>query len=174
MTYTRSAQTTWETCPISGLRERRSDCVLGRNSRKRYDEAIIEALESGGQVTDMFVLAETKGTETLERLREELREANAEKQRMRDIFWNRADIQLQANIASQTSTFHMTKGVRHQAKVQIFRNLYHKDQKYQTLSTKAHGIEKAIESLQHYLDIDLPRMRKECKERRATEKVNVA
>lgn len=168
-----TTQKTWETCPISGLRERRSDCVLGRESRKKYDEKAAKVLASGGQITDMFDLAKTEGRKTLERLQEELQGIKAEKDKMRQTFWNRAGIQLQANLAKQNSTFHMTEGIRHQAKVQIFRNLYNEDEVYQALSTKAHGIEKAIESLQKYLDIELPKMRKECKERIAAEKQEI-
>ena len=169
MAYKKNTQTKWETCPISGSRERRSDCVLGRESRKEYDEKAAEALASGGQITDIFDLAETEGRKTLERLREKLQETKTEKEEMRKIFWNRASIQLQANLASQKNAFRMTEGIHRQAKIQIFRNLYNRDEKYRALSTKAHGIEKAIESLQHYLDVDLPGMLKDCKEERTAE-----
>lgn len=169
MTYARNVQKTWETCPISGLRERRSDCVLGRESRKKYDEATTEALASGGQIIDMFVFAETEGRKTLERLKERWQEAETEKTNRHNSLFNQAEIQLKANLSSQKNTYHVTDGIRHRAKIQIFKKMRDADKEYQKLSRKAHGRKKAVESLQKYLNSDLPRMCKECKEKRAAE-----
>jgi len=174
MAYTRNTQTTWETCPISGSRERRSDCVLGRKSRKEYNDTVEQALASGGQIIDMFVLAETEGEKTLERLKEKWQEAEAEKTDKRNSLFNQAEIQLQANLSSQQNTYHITEGIRHRAKVQILENMLREDEEYQKLCRKAHGCKKAVESLQHYLSVDLPRMRKDCKEKRAAEKIEAA
>ncbi len=169
MAYTQNTQTTWETCPISGLRERRSDCVLGRESRKKYNETIEQALASGGQIIDMFVLAETEGEKTLEQLKEKWHEVATEKTNRHKFLFNRAKTQLQANLSSQKSTYHITDGIRHRAKMQIFEKMRIEDEECQKLSRKIHGLKKAVGSLQKYLDFDLPRMRKDCEEKRTAE-----
>ena len=167
-------QNTLRTCPICGWTERRSDCVLGKECRQKYDVVAATAIATGGQAVDIFDFAETEGRKTLEQLNEKLQKTEEETREIRRALWNRAEIQLKANLAGQSETFRMTEGIYHRAKVQIFRNLYTKDQEYQRLSRKARGIKKAIECLQHHLDIDVPRMREDCKEKTETKKVDVA
>lgn len=175
MAYTKNTQTTWETCPISGLRERRSDCVLGRESRKEYDDTVEQTLANGGQIIDMFVLAETEGEKTLERLKEKWHEVATEKTNRHKFLFNRAEIQLQANLSSQKSAgaYHVTDGIRHRAKMQIFEKMRSEDEECQKLSIKIHGLKKAVGSLQKYLDFDLPRMREDCEEKRAAERQKI-
>ena len=158
---------TWETCPTCGQRERRSDCLLGRKCRQEYDEETATALANGGEVVDMFDLAETEGKQTLENLQEELQEVGAEKTKRHDVLWRKAGSQVQANLESQR-VFNITDGIRRNAKIKLFRQLRDEDDEYQRLSKKAHRLKKAVESLQEYL-AELPARREECKKRREAE-----
>lgn len=156
--------TRWETCPACGQRERRSDCLLGGKCRKKYDEEVVLALVGGHQAVDMFDFAEANGRETLERLKEEWQEARDEKNRIHKSLWSRAAMQVQANLSSQTSSLHITEGIRHRATLNIFENLRDENRRYKGASRKVQSLRKAIESLQKYL-AELPAKRQECQER---------
>jgi hypothetical protein len=158
-----------ETCPVCGWSERRKDCILGSKCRREYDREVIEALATGTKaVVDIFDHAETKGKETLERLRTEHGRAEVLKQESNKRLLSQAGNQLNANLESQPEIFSTTEGILEEAKRRIYQNLVKKDEDHQKLCRRAYGLKKATESLGLFLR-ELPEKRKECQDRRKEE-----
>jgi hypothetical protein len=135
-------------CPVCGWRERRANCVLGVECRKKFDDQIAVTLAEGKTV-DIFDYAKTNGNLTLERLNAELRRAEVLRQESDKILWTRAKKQLQESINS--SNVYITKGIYKEAITKIYRQLCEQDEEHKRLSRKAYALKMAVEDLEVYL-----------------------
>ena len=150
-----------ETCPITGFRDRRSDCVLGKKAREDLDRENAKLLARGEQMIDMFDLAGKEGSETLARIKDDLFQVQLLARGKEEQFSKEARQTVLNNLRSQES--HVSADVREMAVEEAFKELCRNDKDCK----KAYGISKAVDSLKKYLRVDLPRMHKDYKTKRA-------
>jgi hypothetical protein len=161
-----------EACPGCGWSQRRSDCILCRECRRKHDEENIQALAVGGNFVDIFDHAEMTGRATLERLRGEHKRAEVLRQESSKALLERAENQLNANLAKQPGV-RLTEGILYEAKKRIHQGLVDEDEDHRKVCRKAHGLKRAIESLELFLK-ELPEKREECKARQEEEEKEAA
>ncbi len=149
-------------CPVTGERERRPDCVLGWKGRNAYEAAKSEAM-ANGESLDIFNFAASEGAQTIARLGREAQRKHREEDNRLEQIRGYAETQVAEELRAKRTMYFADE--RNEKVDNLAAKLAAADQPTRKIQERAKKLERKIQLLQTYLQVELPRMRSDARRR---------